>query len=249
MANNVDVGKPHHALFVNDILAHIFTFAASGIPSSRQAPLNVSHTCQAWRRFVLNYGGLWSCLDLDIHISQNAKFDYLGLLRFWLERSHQCPLDLSIKLFYSHFSRGLSMDEVAFADQYTRSTIQVLSSHRHRWRNISILPESGTLPEIFSLTLSDSHILSNLKIGDGEFNLMERVSRPLLGEHANWPKDSRRPYPIYIVELKPTPSFTRLFALEIYFSRDSRDMVHQLFILLINAPNLVKLNVHNGLRN
>ena len=78
----------------DDVLFEIFQWAVAasdGIPSVREAPINISHTCRRWRDVVLSQGRFWARLNCIAP----AKI-HIRLATLYLERSARANLKFSI---------------------------------------------------------------------------------------------------------------------------------------------------------
>ena len=104
-----------------DVLFQIFlraVLAGDKRPSLRQAPLNVSQTCQSWRHAALSFPLLWTYLNMTLELPDTldefqarmehfrrltaderaAKFHTLeGIMQTWLDRSGTAPLSFVLK--------------------------------------------------------------------------------------------------------------------------------------------------------
>ena len=143
-----------------DVLTVIFewsTFLANGIPSIREAPLNLSHTCRSFRQLLLSSGHFWAhlrCLSPKVHGR---------LAQMWLERS----LDARIT-FRAHGLSGIDEEEDLEAWR------QVFSSKLSQFRALSVSFEGG-LENIKPSTLHDLSTLTELVLRkDIPFGLGER---------------------------------------------------------------------------
>ena len=77
----------------DDILLKIFEDAvhlSDSIPNKRNAPLNLSHTCQHWRDIILANKRFWT--RFKAKGDRDMRFAYL-----WLERSRDAILDLDFR--------------------------------------------------------------------------------------------------------------------------------------------------------
>ncbi|PPQ64713.1 hypothetical protein CVT24_008340 [Panaeolus cyanescens] len=100
-----------------EIMAYIFEMCVAD--GWTRTPLVVSHVCSAWRKAALT-PSVWSHVYVNIDLSREP-YDRAQL---WLERSQQMSLDVTI--------------EVVNESIWMRNVIDLLASHAHRWRSLTI---------------------------------------------------------------------------------------------------------------
>ncbi|TDL25505.1 hypothetical protein BD410DRAFT_784498 [Rickenella mellea] len=91
--------------------------------SRREAPLNISQTCGAWRRIVLITPRLWASLDIPIH------WHSADILKEWMRRSGSQPLSLAWRHhLQAHHPRK----------KYDCPMAGELISHSYRWKEVRL---------------------------------------------------------------------------------------------------------------
>ncbi|KAJ7255703.1 hypothetical protein C8J57DRAFT_1655267 [Mycena rebaudengoi] len=101
-----------------EITVEIFrrTFPPSPSPSPLEAPLLLGQICRQWREIALNAHELWQSLSISNHRS-------IALLKMWLSRSGDSPLNYSI----------------GCADPVTAGAlINASLQHSHHWEDVTL---------------------------------------------------------------------------------------------------------------
>ncbi|KAJ3540431.1 hypothetical protein NMY22_g4299 [Coprinellus aureogranulatus] len=87
-------------------------------------PFTLAHTCSFWRTIIMSNPSFWS----TIVVCEPRPCDF-PLFEFWLSRSGDCPLDLTIAQW-------------EILDEVTDRILYLAMSHSSRWKSISLRLEA-----------------------------------------------------------------------------------------------------------
>ena len=164
------------AFLDQDVLSEIFERAidvSEGRISTRCAPLNLSHTCQAWRVYLLANGRFWThlnCYNVD-------RYDP-RLISLWTKRSKECIANI---LIGPHFqgtvhSKDEDLEQSLRHVFQIQSRIELLKVVGHTLARTT--PEPTLLHDISNLTNLELH--HNFPIGKGRNLVVNCMHSPLL---------------------------------------------------------------------
>ena len=132
-------GGPIHRLPL-ELLMVIFSFCISRDrivwPSPTHGPLLLVRICSAWREIVLSMPKMWSSIYLDIR-SKQCGSKYVEMVDTWLGRSGNCPLSLTLVVFWSRSGKALVLPD-ACADTATKITA-LYFRYVQRWQHVRFI--------------------------------------------------------------------------------------------------------------
>ena len=214
-----------------DILREIFeesVTCSNGLPSLKNAPLNVAHTCKLWRDVVLSNPRLWS--RFCIEENEASHFDptcpayskKLGCaLQLWLGRSGNASLRCRIDHPISYGNLAMLLDH---QDRWEEMTLVFLSNHQLR----PALHELGQLKLLQIRYISDSGVSDSLE-----------AMKPLLCQ----PPFPEVPCPLFILPSPFAPIAPHLTTLAIRGLGGYKAPRLVSLPLLRHAPNLESLHL------
>ena len=120
----------------NEILAEVFKTGSSTAWDSLDFAMSVSQVIQRWRGVALSIPSLWAF----IHIGFLSRGKWLRLMKVFLKRSLENPLDIII-----HFNQETPQNiRIAYPADPLDYLEELLLMVVHRWRRISVV---GTVAE------------------------------------------------------------------------------------------------------
>lgn len=159
-----------------EIVGTIFCFCLAdgdqrGLPSSRRAPLLLTHICRSWRDFAHGTPSLWSELSLKRITEATKEHLHLKFLGEWLGRSGGLPLVLRFSTYmeeimdiYYH-SGSFRYTEESFGA--AREIVNALEPYASRCEELDaeLFPDMYGMPEWVSL-ISKMHNLRAVSCDD-----------------------------------------------------------------------------------
>ncbi|KAK7455193.1 hypothetical protein VKT23_011066 [Stygiomarasmius scandens] len=178
-----------------EILEHIFLDCYrdnSIVPSTIDAPFNISLTCTRWREIAICIPRLWS--SFSIIFSSTRSKPSLPVLKTWLYRSGFLPISFSLTY---HEPKAHSIQ--VFVDEPNPERdlfriLRVMVEHLSQWESVYIdisdMPYDAPFPSYLDHTLSQISTLTALKsLSVHTFQLHPRHTsdqHPLIPAYFNW---------------------------------------------------------------
>ncbi|KAF5345527.1 hypothetical protein D9758_012015 [Tetrapyrgos nigripes] len=149
-----------------ETLQKIFMYCIEEFPvisgsEGMAAPLVLTHVCRRWQYICLDTPGLWSSMHVVVPnpgtfaVAKKATM-VLNVLRAFLERSRDLPLDISV-----YFRHIRSWDVIPEGTQDQRAFHVILDvfryivNHSRRWKYVKILVPSSYFVQATSLMTSE----------------------------------------------------------------------------------------------
>ncbi|KAK7013783.1 hypothetical protein R3P38DRAFT_3003941 [Favolaschia claudopus] len=110
---------------------------------SQRHLLQLAEVCCNWHRVITGTPRLWSVITLDTSVWDQCLAPYykiIGSLQYSLSRGRDHHLTLRLAVSKDFHNKTL-----------TRSVVQLLCSHAHRWRDVYIWSDDGGPPQDLSL--------------------------------------------------------------------------------------------------
>lgn len=139
------------AEILSDIFLHVCEFPLDAAPDQYPlaahryiSPIDLSHVCQYWRNVALSRRHLWTFIFVSV-----AHEHHIDRIDAFLERSKECPLDISISFLPSQdLHSAEDMDWKFFCelrDVLVDKTLEWLIGHSSRWKSFELHVETAGL--------------------------------------------------------------------------------------------------------
>ncbi|OCB86565.1 hypothetical protein A7U60_g6461 [Sanghuangporus baumii] len=163
----------------SELISQIFEYTLPDKPSfsPSSSPLALTQICRQWRAIALKTPRIWG--KFLIPDWQELPANILELVRLWVSRSAETPLDIDISLFNEDVMMFPDKDTLADLHKLLREMLELLEPHRGR-----ILRFRGVFPEFLMKTvgvpkmLNAEHIYYCGMLGDHMALDIELEERP-----------------------------------------------------------------------
>ena len=119
--------------------------------SAREAPLNVSHVCAAWRNIAIESQALWKMICFQGSIRRNGVDSEFDAISTFLKRSSTSPINIFIRLRAPLDLTLLESDRAV--DPFR--CIDLLMAEKARWRSVNLSFDRSALLEPFMRVLEN----------------------------------------------------------------------------------------------